>query len=233
MQKVQEGDKETKGGILDYTIEVTGWCRKHAAAVLCGKVPIPKCKPKKKGGTRQTDRRGRRPKYDIKHKAILKKVWAVLDFSSSVRTKAGMADVLGSLERCGHLELTDAIRTDMLAMSASTIDRLLKFDRKAMALRGRATTKPGTLLKNQIPARRGTDWSKDEIGFVEIGCVAHCGSSAQGEFVLTLDATDVKSTWTHPRAMLNKARKHTVKAVEHIKGELPLKLKGIDSDSGS
>ncbi|MDR2671697.1 MAG: hypothetical protein LBC35_00010 [Coriobacteriales bacterium] len=89
---------------------------------------------------------------------VLKKVWAVLDFSSSVRIKAGMADVLGSLERCGHLALFDSMRADMLAMSASTMDRLLRFDRKAMALKGRATTKPGTLLKSQIQVRRGTEW---------------------------------------------------------------------------
>jgi hypothetical protein len=144
----------------------------------------------------------------MKHKAILKKVWAVLDFSSSVRVKAGMADVLTSLERCGHLELSYPMRTDMLAMSASTMDRLLKSDRKALEIKGRPTTKPGTLLKSQIPVRRGTEWSEDEAGFVEMDCVAHCGSSTAGEFALTLDMTDVKTTWTHPRAMINKARVH-------------------------
>jgi hypothetical protein len=82
-----------------------------------------------------------------------------------------MADVLASLERCGHLELSYPMRTDMLVMSASTMDRLLKSDRKALELKDRSTTKPGTLLKSQIPVRRGTEWSKDEAGFVEIDCV--------------------------------------------------------------
>jgi hypothetical protein len=232
-RRYRKATKKQKTGILDYTVEVTGWCRKHAAAVLSGRVPIPKCKPKRKGSTHPPSKRGRSPKYGIKHKAILKKVWGVLDFSSSVRVKAGMADVLGSLEHCGHLELTGFMRADMLAMSASTMDRLLRFERKAMALKGRATTKPGTLLKSQIPMRRGTDWKEDEAGFVEIDCVAHCGSSAQGEFALTLDMTDVKTTWTHPRAMLNKARVHTIEAVDYLRGAFPFAIKGIDSDNGS
>jgi hypothetical protein len=164
------------------------------------------------------------------HKAVLKKVWAVLDFSSSVRVKAGMADVLGSMERCEHLVLDDVMRADMLAMSPSTMDRLLRFDRKSMVLRGRATTKPGALLKSQIPIRRGSEWDEDEAGFVEIDLVAHCGPSAAGEFVFTLDMTDVKSTWTQPRAIRNKARKHTVEAVDYLKASFPFELRGIDSD---
>jgi hypothetical protein len=94
-RRYRKATKKQKGGILDYTVKVTGWCRKHAAAVLCGKAAIPKCRPKKKSGVRPPDKRGRKPKYGIKHKAILKKVGAVLDFSSSVRVKAGYGRCLG------------------------------------------------------------------------------------------------------------------------------------------
>jgi hypothetical protein len=45
--------------------------------------------------------------------------------------------------------------------------------------------------------------------------------------------TDVKTTWTHPRAMLNKARVHTVEAVDYLRGTFPFEVKGIDSDNGS
>lgn len=232
--KYKRSHKKEKGRILDNIVEVTGWCRKHAAAVLSGKTPIPKSRAKpKRGVTRQAQGHGRRPRYGMPHKGVLKKIWAVLDFSSSVRVKAGMADTLESLVRCGHLMIDQALRTDMLDMSASTMDRLLRFDRKSLAIRGRATTKPGTLLKTQIPLRRGSDWNENEVGFVEIDCVAHCGHSAAGEFALTLNMTDVKSTWTQPRAIINKARVHTVKAVEYLRLAFPSPLKGIDSDNGS
>jgi len=167
------------------------------------------------------------------HKVVLKKVWVAMDFASSVRVKAGMKDVLASMVRNGHIALDDAMRKDMLAMSASTMDRLLAFDRKSMTLKGRATTKPGTLLKSQIPIRRGSDWDDAKVGFVEVDLVAHCGASAKGEFVCTLNMTDVCSGWTQPRAVINKARVHTVSAIGYLKGELPFQLLGLDSDNGS
>jgi hypothetical protein len=232
-QRYKSSDKKGRSQILDSIVELTGWCRKHAAAVLSGRAPIPKSRSVKKTGPPPLERRGRKPKYGMVHKGVLSKVWAVLDFCSSVRLKAGMADVLASMERSGHLALAGPMRTDMLAMSASTMDRLLRFERKSMALKGKATTKPDTLLKSQIPIRRGSEWNENEAGYVEIDCVAHCGSSARGEFVCTLNMTDVKSTWTQMRAMRNKARVHTVGAVNYLRAAFPFEIKGIDSDNGS
>jgi hypothetical protein len=231
--KYRRSTRKQKGALLDYTVELTGWCRKHAAAVLSGAAPIPKSNAAGKRAGRPPGRRGRRPKYGIEHKTVLKKVWAVLDFCSSVRLKAGMADALASMERHGHIAAGAAMRADMLAMSPSTMDRLLAFDRKSMALKGRATTKPGTLLKSQIPVRRGTDWDDARVGFVEIDTVAHCGHSMAGEFVWTLNMTDVRSGWTLPRAMPDKARVHTTTSLDHLRKDVPFKLMGVDSDNGS
>jgi hypothetical protein len=230
--KYGKAKKKQKGAILDQVTELTGWCRKHAAAVLSGFAPIAaKGKSRKKHARR--DRRGRKPRYSLKHKEILKKVWAVLDFSSSVRVKAGMKDVLDSMIRNAHIVLEGTLYEDMCVISAPTINRMLKYDREAMSPRGRALTKPGSLLKSQIPIRRGSDWSENEAGFVEIDCVAHCGSSGTGEFISTLDMTDVKSGWTGLRAMRNKARVHAVAAIEYLSFTFPFTIKGIDSDNGS
>jgi len=230
--KYRKAKKKQKGVILYQVIELTGWCRKHAAAVLSGASPI-SAKGKIRRNQAGRDRRGRKPKYSLKHKEVLKKVWAVLDFSSSVRVKAGMKDVLDSMIHNAHIVLEGALYEDMCTISASTINRMLKYDREAMSPRGRALTKPGSLLKSQIPIRRGADWSENKIGFVEIDCVAHCGSSGTGEFISTLDMTDVKSGWTGLRAMRNKARVHAVAAIEYLSGTFPFPIKGIDSDNGS
>jgi hypothetical protein len=230
--RYRKSKKKQKGTILDYVIELTGWCRKHAAAVLSGRSPIAG-KEKGKRGRVGRDRCGRKPKYSLKHKEVLKKVWAVLDFSSSMRVKAGMKDVLDSMRRQGHIAVEETLYDDMIAISASTINRMLKYAREATLPRGRALTKPGSLLKSQIPIRRGSDWPENEIGFVEIDCVAHCGSSGSGEFISTLVMTDVKSGWTGLRAMRNKARVHAVAAIEYLSGTFPFPIKGIDSDNGS
>jgi hypothetical protein len=230
--KYKKAKKKQKGAILDNVVELTGWNRKHAAAVLSGSSPIAAKgqAPRRRIGR---DRRGRKPKYSLRHKEALKKVWGVLDFSSSTRVKAGMRDVLDSMIRNAHIIMGETLYEDMLTISASTINRMLKYDRESMTPHGRALTKPGSLLKSQIPIRGGSDWPEDESGFVEIDCVAHCGGSGRGEFLSTLDMTDVKSGWIGLRAMRNKARVHTVSAIEYLSKTFPFPIRGIDSDNGS
>ena len=118
-------------------------------------------------------------------------------------------------------------------MSHGIMDRLLKNNRKCINPMGLSTTKPGSLLKNQIPIRRGTDWDDHRPGFVEIDLVAHCGSTTGGEYINTLDCTDIASGWTECYAIRNKARTHTLNAMKEIQKRLFFPLLGIDSDNGS
>jgi len=41
-KRYQKAPKKVKGEILDYVVEITGWSRKHASAVMRGSVPIPR-----------------------------------------------------------------------------------------------------------------------------------------------------------------------------------------------
>lgn len=98
---------------------------------------------------------------------------------------------------------------------------------------GKATTKPGTLLKHQIPIRTYADWQEGERrpGFCEIDLVAHCGSVAAGYFAFTLTVTDVYSGWTECVAILNRSQKCVIAALETIRARLPFALLGVDSDN--
>lgn len=102
-----------------------------------------------------------------------------------------------------------------------------------MLPKGRATTKPGSLLKNKIPIRTGTDWDESLPGFVEMDTVAHCANSVRGQYVVTLDVTDIETCWSEQRACLNKADKHVFPEIKECRSRLPFPLLGIDSDSGS
>jgi len=51
------------------------------------------------------------------------------------------------------LTLDDEARRKLIGISPATIDRLLAVVRKRYQLRSRSHTKPGTLLKHQIPIR--------------------------------------------------------------------------------
>lgn len=177
--------------------------------------------------------RGRKPIYGMQHKQLLVEVWELLNYPSSRRIAASMAAVLDNLERMGHKTFDPGFKNEMLVLSHGTMDRLLKHNRKTINPFGISTTKPGSLLKNQIPVRRGTDWDNSRPGFVEIDLVAHCGSTTRGEYVNTLDCTDIASGWTECYAIKNKARIHTLNAMKAIRERLFFPLLGIDSDNGS
>ncbi|MHC5796658.1 hypothetical protein ACVXZ4_10910 [Lacisediminihabitans sp. FW035] len=87
--------------------------------------------------------------------------------------------------------LTDAEAALLVRMSAATIDRRLATGRAKLVSRGRSHTKPGTLLKSQIPIRTWADWDDAVPGFVEIDLIGHDGGNASGEFCSTLPVTNI------------------------------------------
>ena len=99
-------------------------------------------------------------------------------------------------------DISDKLRE----ISPASIDRLLKPVRKKYELKPRAKTKPGTLLKKDIPIRTGTEWDEDEVGFLEIDLVSHDGGNTRGDFSQTLNCVDIKSYWVDFATVKNKAQ---------------------------
>jgi hypothetical protein len=78
-------------------------------------------------------------------------------------------------------------------MSPRQMDRALRPFKKELRKRQYGRTKPGTLLKHQIPLR--TDrWDVQVPGFTEVDLVAHSGDRADGEFIHSLNLTDIHTT---------------------------------------
>lgn len=223
-QKYGKSTKAGKGAILDSVCMDTGLSRSRAKHLLSGK-PAPRRK--------NTGRRGRRPKYGGKAVEALAKIWAYMDFAGGKRLAAGISEMMDALARFGELDIDDETAALLRQMSPSTIDRKLSHEKKRMRFKGVSTTKPGTLLKRDIPVRLGTEWDDAMPGFMEIDLVAHCGTTAAGEYINTLDATDVFTGWTETQAAINKAQKHVFGALKEIEGRMPFALRGIDSDNGS
>ena len=133
----------------------------------------------------------------------------------------------------GEITISDTQAELLAQISAATIDRMLTAERSRMTLRGRTHTKPGSLLKHQIPIRTFADWDNAIPGFVEIDLVAHDGGVASGEYCYTLTMTDVATGWTINRSVPNRARKWVMEAIDHAAGQFPFPIRGIDSDNGS
>jgi hypothetical protein len=136
------------------------------------------------------------------------------------------------LEEHNEVELDGVTKQKLLGISAATIDRLLAVERKRRQLRARSKTKPGTLLKHQIPVRTFCEWDEQRPGFVEIDLVGHEGGDNSGDYIQTLDMTDVFTGWTETQAVRNKAQVWVFEALKQMRGRLPFDLLGIDSDNG-
>ena len=164
----------------------------------------------------------------------LKRIWVVFDFICGKRLAPFMAEAVEKLEYHREIDLTDKVREKLTKVSASTIDRLLKPEKDKFKIgKGRKGTKPGTLLKKAIPIRTFADWDDAKPGFVEIDLVGHDGGNVSGDYIQSLNFTDIATSWDATVACKNKAQVHVFKATKTASDRFPFKIKGIDSDNGS
>ena len=117
-------------------------------------------------------------------------------------------------------------------ISASTIDRVLKHSRKKYKHVNISTTKPGTLLRKQIPIKTN-QWEEFRPGFLEADTVAHCGGKMEGAYANTLDFVDIATGWTEQRAVWGKGETGVLEQIKDVEESLPFPLRGFDSDNGS
>lgn len=222
--RYRKATKSEKREILNKLEEVTGLHRKSLSRRLC-RTPKKRRKPRRVSPGR--------PRVYVNIITPLEDVWKASNFLCGKRLHAVMPLYVESLVRCGELKISADQKELLLHMSAATMDRMLKPARKRFELKGRTTTKPGTLLKNQIPIRTFADWNDTGAGFMEIDLVAHCGGTARGDFLHSLTATDVASGWTVCDAFRGKGQRFCLQAIERVKDRLPFPLLGLDSDNGS
>jgi hypothetical protein len=159
-------------------------------------------------------------------------VWMVLGGPAGKRLAPFLGEMVEVMERTGELEVSSEVRAKLVAVSAATIDRMLAPERRRLRVRGRSGTKPGTLLKRQIPVRTFADWDETSPGFCEVDLVAHEGGNPFGDFCQTLTVTCVNTGWTEVRALKNKAQRWCFDALLDVERSLPFPLVGLDSDNG-
>lgn len=215
--------RKEKSIILDEVCQNLGYHRKHAIRVLHSFRYFTKPKSKKKG---------KKPFYN-KPSIIkpLKQIWFSANLPCSKRLKAIIPLWMpGYRETYG--KLSEDVVSALLAISASSIDRVLKPTRVKMKHRGRSTTKPGSLLKKQIPIKTN-QWDESRPGFLEADTVAHCGTSLSGMFAYTVDFVDIATGWTEQRAVWGKGEAGVLEQIKDVEKMLPFPMLGFDSDNGS
>ncbi len=141
-ERYLKASRKEKGQLLEGFVELTGYHPKHAQVLLRHGAP----------------RRGlglvraeRLVTYGPRVVVALKVATQATDWICGKRLVAALPKLVPALEREGALRLTPQTRVQLLSISAATIDRKLSAAKRREKPRGASTTKPGSLLKKQIP----------------------------------------------------------------------------------
>ena len=214
--------KAAKKLILDELEELTGYHRKSLVRMFLAGVPK----------RNAPIRRPRAKKYAV-ILPVLKVVWATSFCACGKRLSPFLPELLRVMKRDQEVEVTAGEESLLASISASTIDRMLAPDRASMRVKGRTTTKPGTLLRSKIAIRTFADWKENEPGYFELDLVGHCGGTGRGEFLYTLNMTDVHSGWIALGGTKGRGEMGALRAIKSASAQLPFRVKGIDSDNDS
>lgn len=217
-ERYKKAKKREKTQLLDIICDNGKIHRKYANRVLNGVCELPKSK------------RGRKPRYSPECLYHLKNLFKSMNYVCAVKMKAAIPYWISYYE---DEFLTEEIKTQLLEMSASTIERFLK-GHKARLRRyaNGGTVSTQSYMKRKIPIR-DINYNITEPGHFEADTVAHCGNSLLGSFVWSVTMTDIYSGWTENRAIWNKGSHGVMEAVKSIEHSLVLDFKSLHTDNGS
>jgi hypothetical protein len=209
-----------KPQILNEFCATTRYHRKYAIALLNNpdRHP-PEPAPRKRSAT-----------YSDETIDVLAAIWEAAGYPWSTRLEALLPLWLPWARR--HVSISPTIAQQLREMSPRTMDRRLQARKRKIRRRLYGRTKPGTLLKHHIPVRT-EHWDVTTPGFTEVDLVSHSGNWADGEFLQSLNLTDIHTGWVESRAVLGKAQRRIHAALVELRKALPFPLRGLDSDNGS
>src|SRR3989338_491888 len=222
VERYHQAGRKEKQRILDEFCRICGYHRKHAIRKLA-------TARKRAVGRRKPGRPSRYAKPEIL--AVLRCIWSTAHYPCSKRLTAILACWMPPYEHTFGL-VAPWVKEALAKISPSTIDRLLVHERLRVKRKGLSTTKPGTLLKQHIPIKTN-QWDETRPGFLEADTVAHCGDSMAGQFVFSLDMTDIATGWTEQRAIWGKGERGVLEQIISIEASLPFAIRGFDCDNGT
>ena len=218
-RRYETAGAEHKRKLLDQAVQLLGYHRKAAIRAL-------RQHPQPRGPVILT---GRPVQFEPSLLLPwLRPIWQATDFACGQRLVAMLPEWIPAYEQ-HERRLPGEVRDKLLLASGRTLDRLLAPLRGQGA--GRSLTRPGTLLRQQIPIR-GSLWEDNQPGWLETDTVALCGGSVAGEFVWMVDGVDYATTWVEVRAMWGRGQEGTLAALQDVEASLPFALLGLDSDNG-
>lgn len=163
----------------------------------------------------------------------LVRLWDIFDEACGQRLVTSIADELERSRDFEEIFVTDDQARQLKKMSARTIDRLLEHERSVRLIAQKYEHNHMPLLYQKIPTKLSDEWDRNILGQIQIDGVEHCGSSAQGEYVNTIDSVDISSYWWEGTAVMGKSQGRALGAIKEDRERSLINWKEIHPDNGT
>ena len=216
----EKANRKEKSQLLNEMETITGRHRKYIGTLLKG--PL-KRRPRQRHRTRT---------YKADFDQVLRIIYESYDDICAERLQPNLLPLAEQLASHGEVTLTERLKTQLVAVSLSTVrDRLRQYRQDEPWTPRRPARSPNPFLQD-IPMRR-LPWDIDTPGYFEVDLVHHCGSSAHGEYVHTLQMIDVFSGWSERVTLLGRSFRVVEAGFQRILDRLPFPIRGVHPDNGS
>lgn len=217
-----KADKHRKSEILNAVVETSGLTRKGA---------IRRFRRMQVRDPARHEGRGRPVYFTRDVIAALKEVWEIGGEACGENLHPMIGEYIDSQVRVRAWPHSDVATGKLRAMSLGSVKKYVsRFTRTRRTFGGNGTTKKSALVST-IPIRMD-GWDEAEAGVTQVDTVAHCGDRVAGDFIYTVNATDVATLWGTRRAQWNKGQIATRESLESMRAESPFPWTEIHPDVG-
>jgi hypothetical protein len=217
-----KADKKGKTAILNEYCRRTGEDRKHAIKKFRYKVKIKE----------EHERKKRSCEYGKDVVAVLVKAWEIFDRSCGQRLKPSLETEVDRLRKCGEIQCSDEVAGKLKRISPSTIDRKLRHEKEFLKFNLRHGKKKHSSLLSEVPVKTSMEMNRQIPGEIQIDCVEHCGSSAAGDYVNSLAATDICFGWWEAEALMGKGQERAFAGIKNCRARFPFRWGEMHPDNG-
>ena len=219
-KRYQKATRKGRGKLLDEMEAVTEKHRKSLIRLMNGSL------------NRKRRRKQRGRSYGAEVDDALRIIAESFDYICAERLQPNLVWMAEHLARHGEMRITDQLLTQLERISVSTVRRILKRVGQDQPRLPRKGPERANRIRRDIPAKR-IPWDEQQPGHFEVDLVHHCGVSASGHYLHTLQMIDVATGWSERAAVLGRSYVVMQDAFERILDRLPFQVREIHPDNGS
>ena len=221
-KEYRRADGAGRGRLLDEAEKRTRLNRKYLIRILNHPVqPVPR------------KRRRRRAEYGAAVVTALIGVWDIFEQPCGQRMVAVLRNEVDRLRKLGELRCSEGVAKQLKHVAASTIDRLLRREKRIRQLRRNRNPNMQRLIYQKVPVKVAADWDTSEIGNVQVDFVAHCGRSSGGDYLHTISGVDIATNWWEGQAIAVRSQRASQEGLSEMRTRFPFRIRELHPDNDS